>query len=179
MSNLDLKDKKVAILGLGIEGMALLKYLDSKTSNITILDRLSISEIIQNLEEGEKAGAENLIKKYKTISGEKYLDDLSGFDVVFRSPGISIDNPKLQEAVKNGIIISSQIKLFFDLCPCKIIGVTGTKGKGTTSSLIYEIMKKNLKFKIYNLAYRQAGLESNPNDQMGNGKINDKWEMKK
>ncbi|MFA4996136.1 MAG: UDP-N-acetylmuramoyl-L-alanine--D-glutamate ligase [Patescibacteria group bacterium] len=156
MSNLDLKDKKVAILGLGIEGMALLKYLDGKTSNITILDRLSVSEIIQNLEEGERADAENLIRKYKIISGEKYMDDLSGFDVVFRSPGISINHPKLQEAEEKGAIISSQIKLFFDLCPAMIIGVTGTKGKGTTSSLIFEILKKSSQFSV-------LSSQSNPN----------------
>ncbi|MCL5410884.1 MAG: UDP-N-acetylmuramoyl-L-alanine--D-glutamate ligase, partial [Patescibacteria group bacterium] len=98
-------------------------------------------------------------------------DNLSNFDIVFRSPGISLNHPKLKEARDSGVIISSQIKLFFKLCPATIIGVTGTKGKGTTSSLIYEIVKKNLKFLISNL-------KSNPNDQMTNGKINDKWEMK-
>lgn len=158
MSNLDLKDKKVAILGLGIEGIALLKYLDGVTSDITVLDRLSTSEIIQNLEEDERVGAESLIEKYKIISGEKYLDNLFDFDVIFRSPGISINHPNLQKAKENGAIISSQIKLFFDLCPAMIIGVTGTKGKGTTSSLISEILvrsraygvgSKNSKPKVY------------------------------
>jgi len=161
MSNLDLKDKKVAILGLGIEGIALLKYLNGRVSNITILDRLSASEIIQNLEE-EKAGAESLIEKYKIVSGEKYLDDLSDFDVIFRSPGISINHPKLQKAKGNGAVISSQIKLFFDLCPAMIIGVTGTKGKGTTSSLIYEILKSQYtEYSIQNTEKPQVYLAGN------------------
>jgi len=68
---------------------------------------------------------------------------LDKFDVVFRTPGISPLKKQLIKAKKRGVEISSQIKLFFDLCPAKIIGVTGTKGKGTTTSLIYEILKFN------------------------------------
>ncbi len=75
--------------------------------------------------------------------GQDYLKDgLEGFDIIFRSPAFKLSLPELLEAKKKGAVISSTTKLFFDLCPGKIIGVTGTKGKGTTSSLINEILKK-------------------------------------
>ncbi|MBI2031671.1 MAG: UDP-N-acetylmuramoyl-L-alanine--D-glutamate ligase [Candidatus Levybacteria bacterium] len=70
--------------------------------------------------------------------GKEYLDNLEKFDLVIRSPGVKLD--LLNHLAKNKI--TSQTKLFFDLCPCPIIGVTGTKGKGTTASLIYEMLKK-------------------------------------
>ena len=68
--------------------------------------------------------------------GDDYLKDLDKYDLIVRSPGVK---PQLLEKYKN---VTSQTKLFFDFCPCPIIGVTGTKGKGTTSSLIYEMLKK-------------------------------------
>ena len=69
------------------------------------------------------------------------IEDLNGFDFVFRSPGFHPNNPALEKARKGGIEITSATKVFFDLCPCPIVGVTGTKGKGTTSTLIYEMLK--------------------------------------
>src|SRR3989344_3698851 len=69
---------------------------------------------------------------------EKPFEDLDRYDLIVRSPGVHFDKLKKADASK----ITSQTKLFFDLCPCEIIGVTGTKGKGTTSSLIYEMLKK-------------------------------------
>ena len=71
--------------------------------------------------------------------GEKYLEGLDQYDLVIRSPGVKIST--LEKFVSKDKI-TSQIKIFFDLCPCEIIGVTGTKGKGTTSALIYEMLKK-------------------------------------
>ena len=96
------------------------KFFDSIMEDKEILNR---AELIRN--------------SYDKILGDEYLKGLNKYDIVFRSPGIYFDLPELLDARNHGVEISSQMKLFFELCPCPIIGVTGTKGKGTTSSLIY------------------------------------------
>ncbi len=129
---MDLKNKKVAILGLGVEGLSSIKFLADKDCEIWVLDRKEdLDPEFLSVVKGAKA---NL------VLGEEYLDDLSRFDVILRTPGFQRNNEKLLEAEKKGTIITSLTKLFFDLCPCPIIGVTGTKGKGTTASLIYEML---------------------------------------
>ena len=106
--------KKVAILGYGLEGQDAEKYFKSLGESITILDR-----------------------KFD----ENYLNNLNSFDIVVRSPGVYKFLPEIIKAEKEGVEVTSSIKIFFDNCPAKIIGVTGTKGKGTTSTLIYGILK--------------------------------------
>jgi UDP-N-acetylmuramoylalanine--D-glutamate ligase len=109
---IDFKNKKIAVIGLGIEGESSVKYLEDKGAEVFSLD----------------------LKQ-----GSDYLNDLNKYDILVRSPGIKLS---ILEKVISKEKITSQTKLFFDLCPGKIIGVTGTKGKGTTSSLIYEMLKK-------------------------------------
>ena len=131
----DWKDKKVAVLGLGIEGLANLEFLQKKGATVWVLERKEREELDQKiLTQAESFGVEFIL-------GKEYLSNLSQFDVIFRSPGIQRLRPELLEAEKQGVLITSQTKVFFDLCPAKIIGVTGTKGKGTTASLIYEMLK--------------------------------------
>ena len=125
---MDFTDKKIALLGFGIENRAILRYLKDKGAKISIRDRndnLVISE-----------------PSVKAQLGRNYLQDLDKFDIIFRSPGIPYLTPEIQNAKQSGVIITSQTKLFFDECPAKIIGVTGTKGKGTTSTLIKTILDK-------------------------------------
>lgn len=110
---IDFKDKKIAVIGEGVEGTSSFEYLASKGAKVTILDK---------------------------SKGEDYLDNLKDFDLVIRSPGVKLED--LEKHVSRDKI-TSQTKLFIDLCPSKIIGVTGTKGKGTTSSLIHEMLKKH------------------------------------
>ena len=93
-------------------------------------------ESTSNAEFFEKHGAKVTI--LDLTQGDNYLEKLDEFDLVVRSPGVKLE--LLKNVAKEKI--TSQTKLFFDLTPCKIIGVTGTKGKGTTSSLIYEMLKK-------------------------------------
>lgn len=132
----DWTHKHVAIVGFGVEGLSTLKFLKGKGAYVVVLDKKSKQDLpreyVQILDELGVAG----------IFGPDYLSDLSSFDIIVRSPGIPPHNQKLLEAALKGARITSQTKLFFDLCPCPIIGVTGTKGKGTTSSLIYEMLKK-------------------------------------
>ena len=127
------KGKKVAILGFGIEGRDALRYVDNKGAKITILDRKNEKDL--DFRGFNKAN-------YIIISGGDYLKEgLGKYDIVIRSPGVYRYLPEIVDAEKKGVEITSAIKLFFEKCPAKIIGVTGTKGKGTTVSLIYEILK--------------------------------------
>lgn len=127
------KDKKIAILGFGIEGRDLALFLLRQGVRITVFDKKPEGEL-------DFSGIDKSV--ITNFTGEKYLDrGLGDFDYVFRSPGVYRYIPQIVDAESKGVKISSAIKLFFDTCPAKIIGVTGTKGKGTTSSLIYEILK--------------------------------------
>jgi len=131
---INLRGKKTAVLGLGIEGKDLVKFLIKNKAQVTVFDQKPEKEI--NFEKINKS-------KIKLITGSNYLTEgFKNYDYLFRSPGVYRYKPELIKAQKEGVVISSAIKLFFDLCPGKIIGVTGTKGKGTTSTIIYKILKK-------------------------------------
>ena len=73
--------------------------------------------------------------------GPGYLDGLSGFDVIFRTPGLLPTDPHLVSAREHGAVITSEMEAFFRLCPCRTIAVTGSDGKTTTSSIIAELLK--------------------------------------
>lgn len=125
--------KKCAVLGLGIEGKDATNYLLGKGAIVTIFDKKPENEL----------DFESIDKSKISIScGKDYLKSgLTDFDYIVRSPGVYPFIPEILEAQKKGKVLTSAIKIFFDEAPGKIIGVTGTKGKGTTSTLIYEILK--------------------------------------
>ena len=129
-----LKGKRVAVLGLGLEGKDLVRFLLKMGADVTVFDQKDESEINWSSVARDRV---------KIICGENYLSDgLSTYEAIFRSPGFYRYLPEIAEAEEAGVKISSAIKLFLDLSPAKIIGVTGTKGKGTTSTLIYKILKQ-------------------------------------
>ncbi len=135
MSLLDsLRNKRIAILGFGKEGESLLRFFHrAKVSDLTILDE---QETLPNLDPVKRLGA-------KVILGKNYLDSLQSFDLIFRSPGVPLNLPKLG-AVRSKL--SSATRLFFELSPTRnIVGVTGTKGKSTTASLIYQILRRKFR----------------------------------
>lgn len=122
--------KKILILGFGREGRSTYRLLRQECPNMPI----SIADI-KNVEvDGDK----NITLYF----GEKYLDNVCDFDFIIKSPGIPFGN-ELIEAKKKGVKITSQTKIFFEKCCGQIIGVTGTKGKSTTSTLIYQILREN------------------------------------
>lgn len=131
-------DKKIAILGYGVNNQNLLEWLFKHgAKDITLCDKnidIENNKIVKELK--NKLGL-------KTSLGEDYMKDLNVYDVVFRTPGIPYLHKEIQRAKNKGVYISSQTELFLKICPAKVIGVTGTKGKGTTSTLIYEILKKS------------------------------------
>mgnify|MGYP001559548356 FL=1 len=122
-----LRNKKIAIVGLGAEGRALLDFFVRHKLTADVFDKRELS------------GADLPDSAGKIISGPDYLGSLKNYDIIFRSPGTSPLLPEIVEAKIAGVDISSLTKLFFRLCPCPIIGVTGTKGKGTTATLVHQI----------------------------------------
>jgi len=147
-----LNNKKIAILGLGIENLALVKYLlkHKIKAEITVCDkREDVRAKIQNTglrvklvcPAGRPATTNTGagMTKVSWQLGKSYNKNLDKSDILFRSPGWPVKSPR-PPLIKGAL--TSPMKLFFELCPSKnIIGVTGTKGKGTTASLIYEILK--------------------------------------
>lgn len=135
----DLKNKKIAVLGLGIENYYLVLFLLKKKINIEI----TICDSRNKIELGDRYKKLQGKNNIKWQLGKKYNSNLDKQAVLMRSPGWPLFEENLQIASKKGAVIYSAIRLFFDMCPTKnIIGVTGTKGKGTTSSLIYAILKQ-------------------------------------
>lgn len=134
MAKNQFKDRRVAVLGLGKEGLDLVRFLCSQKANVTVLDRSTTTKLGDYYIQTKKLGA-------KFVLGNKYLDSLEDFEIIFRSPGVPLQLPQIKKAKRANIEISSAIKLFFDFCPAKIIAVTGTKGKSTTVSLIHHLLK--------------------------------------
>ncbi|MEZ4180455.1 MAG: UDP-N-acetylmuramoyl-L-alanine--D-glutamate ligase [Candidatus Doudnabacteria bacterium] len=133
MDILQLQQKTVAILGLGQEGQAIARYLIKHQIKFTIFDQRTEDQLNQ-------IGNLNLPTEQASFSlGQNYLSKLKDFEIIFRSPGISLT--KIQEYINPQAQILSQTKYFFANCPAKIVGITGTKGKGTTSALIYNLLK--------------------------------------
>lgn len=122
------KDKKIAVLGWGVDTEDIVPFLLDQGVDITVYDR-------------KKSLDTKYTQALKWKLGSDDFGDLSTFDLIIRNPAVYRYRQEITSAEKSGVEISSKIKIFFDLCPAKIIGVTGTKGKGTTSTLIYEILK--------------------------------------
>ena len=133
--NTYLKNRKVAVIGLGVSNLPLLDYLHEKGSIVTVFDD-------RNTEKISKEAIEKVNKyEFETSFGENNLDKLVGFDLIFRSPSCMPTKKELVEEEKRGAIVTSEIEMLMEMAPCKVIGVTGSDGKTTTTSLIYEIVK--------------------------------------
>ncbi len=137
--NKDIKGKKVAIIGLGISNKPLIEYLYNLGARITVFDNREQEKIDEDI--WNKVVEYNL--QYSL--GENYLKNLKGFDFIFRSPSCRPDLPEIQEEIKRGAILTSEIELVLKFTPSKTIGITGSDGKTTTTSLIYEILKRKYK----------------------------------
>ncbi len=130
---MELYGKTASVCGIGISNLPLIDYLIKKGVSVTARDiksRDKISGIAESLE----------AKGVKLVLGENYLDGITD-DIVFRSPGIRYDKKGLIEAAKSGSLITSEMELFFSLCPARIIGITGSDGKTTTTTLISKILE--------------------------------------
>lgn len=128
--------KKIAIIGFGKEGLSAANFL-GEYNRITIFDQKPPDQI-------DKSFFKNL-KVKAVFSFNNALPQNIYFDYIVRSPGVRPDHPFIKKFIKNGALSTSATKIFFDECPGQIIGVTGTKGKGTTATLIYEMLKTQAK----------------------------------
>lgn len=136
-----IKNKKVAIIGLGVSNTPLIEYMYKLQADLTVFDNRPEEKI------DEKILA--ILEKYniKKQFGENYLSNLKDFDIIFKSPSCRPDLPEIEAEVKRGAKLTSEIELVLEFAPCKVIAVTGSDGKTTTTSLIYEILKN--KYKCY------------------------------
>ncbi|MCI9118331.1 MAG: UDP-N-acetylmuramoyl-L-alanine--D-glutamate ligase, partial [Flavonifractor sp.] len=128
-----LKGKRVAVIGIGISNTPLIRLLLGAGISVTACDKRSREAFSGLAEELEGLGAQLRL-------GEDYLEGLDQ-DVIFRTPGMRPDVPQLAKAVRQGSTLTSEMEVFFQVCPCPIIAVTGSDGKTTTTTIIAELLK--------------------------------------
>lgn len=128
-----LKDKKIAVLGLGVSNRPLVRLLLDFGCQVTGCDKTPREKLDGEVLELEKTGCTLHV-------GENYLDGVEA-DVVFRTPGMHPANPAIQALVSRGAQVTSEMEVFFEVCPCTILAVTGSDGKTTTTTLVSEMLK--------------------------------------
>ena len=127
------KGKTVAFIGIGTSNLPLIRLFAEKGAKVQALDKKDFESLGQNGALAKEYGAE-------LILGESYLDSINA-DIVFRSPGTPFYRPELVAVRESGRVLTSEMEVFFDLCPCKTIAVTGSDGKTTTTTIISEFLK--------------------------------------
>ena len=130
-----IKNRKVAIIGLGVSNLPLIDYFHEKKSQVTVFDSREIGEISKEIIDKVTNYA------MKMSLGKGYLSKLQGFDLILRSPSCLPTVQELEEEANRGAIVTTEVELLMKMCPCQVIGVTGSDGKTTTTTLIYEILK--------------------------------------
>jgi len=129
-----MRDKKVAVVGVGVSNRPLIELLCKNGISVTACDKSERENFGGAIEYLEGLGAEIRL-------GEGYLDNLTGFDVIFRTPGMRPDVPALEQARAAGAEITSEMEVFFRVCPATILAVTGSDGKTTTTTIIAGLLK--------------------------------------
>lgn len=128
-----LRHKTVAIIGIGVSNTPLLELLLTEGIRVTACDKRSREQMGEQAEHLEQLGCELHL-------GADYLKDLDA-DVIFRTPGLRPDVPEIAACVDRGAVLTSEMEVFFEVCPCTIIAVTGSDGKTTTTTIIAELLK--------------------------------------
>lgn len=128
-----IKGKKIAMCGIGVSNTPLILSFLKQGARVIACDRREREQIGKIADELENAGAELKL-------GENYLENLE-VDIIFRTPGMNFHLPELERARKRGIAVTSEMEVFFDLCPATIFAVTGSDGKTTTTTLIAKMLE--------------------------------------
>ena len=129
-----LRGRSVAVIGIGVSNTPLIRRLCAAGIDVTACDKRTAEELGDLAPELAALGA-------KLQLGVDYLDHLTQ-DVIFRTPGLRHDVPQLQAAVERGATLTSEMEVFFEVCPCPIIAVTGSDGKTTTTTIIAKLLEK-------------------------------------
>ena len=131
----EIKGKRVSLIGIGVSHSDLISRLCERGAKVTAHDKRSRAQVGEALCDNFEAQGVQL------QLGEDYLQNIEA-DVVLRTPGMLFHQPVLDDLRQNGVAVTSEMELFFDLCPCKSIAVTGSDGKTTTTTLIAEMLKE-------------------------------------
>ncbi len=127
--------KNITVVGIGISNIPLIKFLSENGAIVTACDKKSCDDLGEIGQELQALGV-------KLNCGENYLENLSG-EIIFKTPGMRFDLPQLLKARENGSIITSEMEVFFEVCPAKIIAITGSDGKTTTTTLVHKILTES------------------------------------
>lgn len=133
------KDKKITLMGLGLLGRGVgdACFLAEQGARVTVTDLKTEEQLIESV---------NKLKKYRNINfvlGEHRLKDFIGVDLIIKGAGVPLDSLYIKEAVKNNVPVRMSTALFAELTPATVVGITGTKGKTTVSSILYHILKES------------------------------------
>ena len=130
-----LHQRRIALLGLGVENRALARFLHSHQIPFSVCDARDPATPVEGVQQWR--------------IGDRYLDELTDFDLLFRTPGLPTLEPRLHEARRRGVEVSSQTRLFLQLCPALVLGITGTKGKGTTTALLHALLETDPSARVF------------------------------
>lgn len=129
-----IRRKTVAVVGIGVSNTPLIRMLLREGIAVTACDKRTREQLGELADELEQGGA------YLQL-GEQYLEGLTQ-DIIFRTPGLRPDIPQLARAVERGSVLTSEMEVFFQVCPCPIIAVTGSDGKTTTTTIIAKLLER-------------------------------------
>ncbi len=125
-----------AVIGVGVSNMPLIRFLVERGAKVTAHDKRTAEQMGDTYAELEALGV-------KTVLGDGYLNKIGDdIKIIFKTPGVRYDAPAILEAMERGAELTSEMELFFELCPCDIIAVTGSDGKTTTTSLINDMLTR-------------------------------------
>ena len=127
-------NSRCAVLGFGVSNVPLVELLIECGNEITVYDKKDIEALGEKARFFEEKGV-------RFVTGEDYLDNIDA-DIIFRSPGIRPDFDGIKKAVENGAELTSEMELFLELTPAYILGVTGSDGKTTTTTITYKLLEK-------------------------------------
>ena len=130
-----LDGRRVAIIGLGVSNIPLIEYMHEVGAETVVFDQRDIDHIPSELI------SKVICYDMEYSLGEDYLSKLVDFDIIFRSPSCLPTEPALQLEAARGAIVTTEVEMLIELCPGKVIGITGSDGKTTTTTLIYNIIK--------------------------------------